>query len=597
MSGSLVFYLVGMALLFVAERLVGGEHTSRFVLVVAALGLLVATIVLRAGAIKRADPKRKGAEKTALLLTGVGLASLALYALSLPAVATALGAEAGGRLTSVLTAIWPIVWLAGSLPLILVDWALGQMPAMTQPRRVRHATQMGLCIAFAVSLAFPLNYLANRHSNTYDLRQIRTTAPGEATRALVEALAEPVEIYLFFPPANDVHQELRPYFEALERLSEMLEVQTVDQAVALELSRRLQVSSNGTVVLARGSNDTERINLGSTLEGARGQLRRFDELFQNRLLQLTRTESTIYFTVGHEEMHWSPMEDEPPTRQISTAKRVLEQLNFKVSELGVGEGLGRAIPDDAAAVVIAGPKQPFLPEEIASLREYADAGGRILLLLEPGEERHAELTSILGVRFHTDLIHSDRHHLIRTRTKADRAIIGTNRFSSHPSVGTLSRHSSRLMLIADGAGWLETTPGDGLRVSATIRSMPDSWADVIPNHELDAGTEERRTWEIGAAASRDTDTGSFRGAVLANSNAISDPIIGNQGNLQWLVDTLRWLTDDEAVAGLVETEEDIRIQHTREQDVMWFYGTIFAVPLLVLVGGVVHVKRRRKRSA
>jgi hypothetical protein len=599
MSAATVLYLVGMGLLFVGERLLSTEPVMRAIVATLAALCLGGALALRLKARQGAgsDARRSG-EGWAVAFTLTGIAALLLYALTLGGVTGALGLSevSESRWRATFGALWPIVWLLGTLPLVLVDFTLGQMPNAVQGRRVRHAAEMGLSLALALCLVFPVNYLAARHNKTTDLRHLKTTAAGEATLALVEALSEPLDVYLFFPPASDVARELRPYFDALARASDLLRVEQVDHPLVPDLAEKLRVSANGSVALVRGE-DVERINVGTELDRARSSLRRFDETFQGRLLQLTRRSRTVYFTVGHEEMHWSPTGDETPTRRLSGLKRVLEQLNFRVRDLGVRDGLGREIPDDAAAVIVAGPRQPFLPEEVASLEQYARRGGRLFILLEPGEERHASLAALAGVRFHDDLIHSDRHHLMRTRTMADRALLATNRFSSHPSVGTLSRHSSRMAIVLDQSGWLETQAGDGLRVSATVRSMPRSWADVVANHEFDADTERRESWDLGAAATRDLEDGTqYRAAILANSAAVSDAYLGNQANLQYAVDTLRWLTDDEDLTGLVEREEDVRIQHSRDQDLVWSYGTIFAVPLTVLVGGLLHVRRRRRRT-
>jgi hypothetical protein len=53
---------------------------------------------------------------------------------------------------------------------------------------------------------------------------------------------------------------------------------------------------------------------------------------------------------------------------------------------------------------------------------------------------------------------------------------------------------------------------------------------------------------------------------------------------------------DEALAGTTESEEDVMIQHTREEDVAWFYGTIFGVPLLVLATGITLTALRNRRA-
>jgi hypothetical protein len=53
---------------------------------------------------------------------------------------------------------------------------------------------------------------------------------------------------------------------------------------------------------------------------------------------------------------------------------------------------------------------------------------------------------------------------------------------------------------------------------------------------------------------------------------------------------------DEAFAGQTSTEADVKITHTRKQDIAWFYSTIFLAPALVIgVGVAVTRKTRRKR--
>jgi len=61
------------------------------------------------------------------------------------------------------------------------------------------------------------------------------------------------------------------------------------------------------------------------------------------------------------------------------------------------------------------------------------------------------------------------------------------------------------------------------------------------------------------------------------------------------VDATRWLVGEESFSGQVNNEEDVRIEHTKQQDLAWFYATIFGVPGLVLGAGV--LTRRRGRYA
>jgi hypothetical protein len=68
------------------------------------------------------------------------------------------------------------------------------------------------------------------------------------------------------------------------------------------------------------------------------------------------------------------------------------------------------------------------------------------------------------------------------------------------------------------------------------------------------------------------------------------------GNSLLFVDSLAWLIADEQIAGDVTSEEDVPIEHTRDQDKVWFYATSFAVPLPILCIGIWIARRRRRRQ-
>ena len=52
---------------------------------------------------------------------------------------------------------------------------------------------------------------------------------------------------------------------------------------------------------------------------------------------------------------------------------------------------------------------------------------------------------------------------------------------------------------------------------------------------------------------------------------------------------------DEAFSGQTSTEADVKITHTRKQDVAWFYSTIFLAPALVIGAGVVVTRNARRK--
>jgi hypothetical protein len=82
--------------------------------------------------------------------------------------------------------------------------------------------------------------------------------------------------------------------------------------------------------------------------------------------------------------------------------------------------------------------------------------------------------------------------------------------------------------------------------------------------------------------------------VLGDSDVVSDMFLGRTvGNTYLLRDAARWLGGEEQITGAINTEEDVPINHTRRQDLVWFYSSIFAAPALVVGLGFFMNRRRR----
>lgn len=593
MTRSVMAHLAGLVVLFVAVRMVGGDITAfGWIAALSAIGLGVS---FRLAQMRRAQGETRAAHRRALVFALISGASLGLYALAGDNTVDALGLgdEAAKRWSAVFGALFPVFLLVGTLPLLLIDRALADMPLGVQPRRIAHATDTGLVVALAVALAFPVNYLAQRHDSSKDLRYLKTTAAGEATLAVAASLDEPIRAILFFPPANEVQSEARPYFEALASASEFFTVEDADHDLQPDLAKEFRVSSNGTIALVKGS-DVERINLGRELKSAGRNLKKLDQTVLEKLLKLTRKARVAYVTTGHGEAHWSGS-DASAFHKMVALKKILGQLNYRVKELSLNNGLGKQIPDDAALVMVPGPTRSFLPEEVDALERYLTGGGRLLLFLPAGEESHEALTGLLGVKFIPTELHNDRSHAARTRTIADRALIITNSYSSHPSVTTLSKNSRRLIMVAPNTGSLEMVKDPSRRMTETVRTPANTWADLDGDHEFDGDQETRKVHILGVAVQGiESD---MRGAVLANFAAMSDGALSSlQANYQYFVDTVNWLTGDEKLSGMVEVEEDVRIEHTRDEDTVWFWGTTAFVPAFVVLVGLIRVRMRRRSS-
>jgi hypothetical protein len=638
MSLSTVAYLAGMLAMFVAERLLDGHEGLQWIVRVAAL----VGIGFAVGARLRPRPGAKGegealGRRMALIALLVGASSLLVYLGTTDTVVKGmkLGEEAEARWLGVFSVAWPIVLLLGTVPLLVLDHALQSSPVMIPVGRIRAAMTHGLVAAMGLCLVFPLNYVASKKNERWDLAYFKTPTPGTATRAIVDSLPKPVEVRIFMPPSSEVAQELRSYFAGIEGPN--LSVEILDQAAQPRLAQALGVRDNGTVTLTQGDiavlldnppgepdeakadpaaeaaepkDDrpapvTQRVTINADFEKAKRTLKKIDREVQKALIQLSQGERIAYFTTGHGELEWTGGELSP-VRSIKAFRQRLRDLGFKIKTLGLREGLGEKVPDDAGVVIVAGPRRPFIPAEITALSAYIQGGGSVLLALGPKVKLPNQppmsdpmdgLLEEIGVRRGEGVLAAEGNIVVINHNKEDRFNVFSNSFTSHGSTRNLAAMDKRDFLFVPASGFLEEVEDADASVTFTVRSLSTSWNDVNMNAELDAADGEKKdVRNIVAAITGGGEGGGFRVIVTPAATSLVDLAQSFAGNAQFVDDSMNWLMGTEELSGTTESEEDVKIEHTKDGQATWFYLTVLGVPLGVLVLGALRLRWRRRSA-
>ena len=626
-------YAAGLLALYVGERLVG-NGPFRALSVLGAV-LVLGAVVTRGLRVAATSGDRKAAESTLLALVLVGVAGLALYAASSDLVLSfaAHTMDRGWpRLAGVLSVLWPVLVAFSVLPTMFVElaWSSVARAPKTEIVRIHDAAMTGIGLVGAITFALALGYVATQRDGKLDLSYFRTARPGESTRKIVQQLDAPLDISIFYPPSSDVKEEVESYFQDLAKESPQLKIATYDNAVDISKAKELNVSANGIVVISRAGRK-ETLNVGVELDGARNQLRNLDKDVQKRLLQVARPGRTIYLTSGHGERGFDPANDTDKRPTLRDLREVLQGQSYAVRTIGLAEGLGVDIPADAALVMIVGPTQELLPEEVAALQRYLDKGGRLFVALDPDVRIDpsqpgappllADLLGSLGLKLDQTPLANDQIFAQRSYQKSDRGNIATGGYSSHPSVASLSKLGMRAPMILVGAGHLEELKARpaSTTVDFTVRAQGQTFRDGNRDF-VDQPDEQRKTWELAAAVKRKievpTDAASkaaddaaqkdgkkddkkkkpsdeMRAVVVADVDVLVDGVLANPGNAYFLLDGVKWLSGDESITGEVSSEVDVPVLHTRKQDQVWFYACIFLVPGIVIGFGVLMTRRRR----
>ena len=593
--------VLGLVAVFLGERVVGAG-SLRIALDVAGVLAVAVVTVLRwnRSALSAAAPRARVERVFAVLSTLALLALVAWFAQS-DVVAAAGGPDVrrtAPRLATVLQIATALLAAAAAVPLVLGELAYAAMAQAPEVEvgRVQDAVGTGVALVAVLTAALALGWVTDAADVSSDWSYFRPGRPSDSTRGLVRGFTEPVTLSIFYPPGSEVGATVRDYAEALATESPLLRVERLDAAVDLSRARALGVNGNGAIVVSRGERH-ETYLTGNVLDSSKSQLRELDPEVQKRLYQVARAKKILYVTTGHGERAALNSDLSDPRGTVKVFQDLLRAQNDEIRQLGAAQGLATEVPRDASAVLVLGPTTPFLREEVEALGRWVRGGGRLLVALDPesGSQFDA-LLQPLGVRFVPTTLVNDRVYLARTHQPSDRAQLVTATFGPHASVGSLVRASGRLPVFLLGAGSLEllTQKPAGVNVVFTVTTLPETFRDLDGNYVFDARTEKRKAWDVAAAITlprKGTDEG--RAVVIADSDAFTDLALdASQGNRALAVDSVRWLLGEESL-GAPGGETDFPLQHTRGQDVAWFYVTVFVAPLAVLGAGFWVTRRRR----
>ena len=609
----------GLVSIFAGERIFGSLSLARALL--SGLGALVvlASTALRTVSWRSSEGEARRVERWLLLASAGCVLALIGYLFSsddgirwLALTFADESARASYRVP--LQVLWVTLLSVSLLPTLGAQLALGGhrhargAAAEVEAFRVVETARSGLVVALAGASLMLLGYVASAHDKLLDLSYFKTSSPGVATAGMLSSLDEPITALLFFPDVNPVKDEVLAYLNGLANTTGRLSIETYDRLRSPRLAERYEVTDDGTLLFVRGD-QSQRLVVGTDLRQAGSALRTLDRRVQEKLLPILRGYRKVYLTTGHGELNDStgagPSEGAPLGR-VAALSELLRFLSYEVSEFGIVHGLGRDVPADVAMVMVLGPRRPFFEEEMAALDRFLTRGGALLLALDPESAfTMGPLEQRLGVRYVSTPLADELEHLQRRGDLSDRRLIITNRFTAHAAVTSLARAGLGTGILLVGPGHLEAVEGAASTPRFVVNSLQTTFADLSGDYRFDEASERRRSYNLVAAVQGEVaavsnplvlEPETMRALVFASSSLFSDAVLTSLApNAALVGDGVKWLGREEMFAGATESEADVAIVHTQAEDIAWFYATILGAPLLVLVGGLLGVRRRRHR--
>ena len=470
-------------------------------------------------------------------------------------------------------------------------------------RRGRYGVNVLVMTVAFFAIAILVNFLLFRNTTRFDVTATRALTLNPQTLQILGDLETDVRANAFFVEDDSRTAFARSQAEGLlnefDRHSSHFTFRFIDPQLRRSLATRYDVTEFPSVVFEdMTENRIEKI--ASVTEQA----------FVTGILVATGAEQKrVYFLTGHDERAETrdfvtgAIDDEG----FDLALDGMRRDNYAVIPLNLMRLEQVQVPDDAAVLLIAGPKQNLDEQETQALVDYIKRGGSVVALLDPdppesfasvfqmwavgfGSESIADAVSNVGGELLTPMIQRTNGQFPSSEiTRVN--IVDQLGVAFFPEVTSVSR----TVPIRDLTPNISFVP--------LAMTTPVSWLESDPeNVSLDAGDELRGPFTVAAAVQASITADETERHPLAklvifgDSDFAKNRWFSSSQNGDLLLNSVNWLAED---FGLISIRFDPKLTpfrelvvNTRERDFIKWSSWFLPPAVMVVLGGIVWWRRR-----
>jgi len=463
-------------------------------------------------------------------------------------------------------------------------------------RSTRYGASAALYTVLFLALAAGANYLLYRHHHRWDLTEAGVYTLSPQSKKVVGALTEDLEMTAFVEAGQD--PQLQSLLDSYKYANPAhLKFRLVDPDKEPALVDQMKITTARSVNLQYGK---ESFVVTQPTE----------ETVTNGLIRVTgATKKVVYFAEGDGE---ADIADQQEPKGYAGAKLALEQENYEVKPLVLPAA--ESIPDDASAVVIAGPGRPLDEHEVQALDAYLKRGGHLLALVGPreGGDRLNGFLADWGVKVGNDIVIDRELRLFAgpsmgitpiTKTYGAHPITQNFRdYTQYPQTRTVEPDSTgkkgiqATALVKTSASSRALAKVDELfskgtaTVEETDRKGPLTVAVAVTAKLKDLGVTPAAAAEGKPASPDEARLVVFGTSLFADNQQLG----ASRLNGDLFLNAVGWLVGQEELVSIrSRTIRASRAELTGGQAVQIFYLSVLIIPELLIAGGIAIWWRRR----
>jgi ABC-type uncharacterized transport system involved in gliding motility auxiliary subunit len=480
----------------------------------------------------------------------------------------------------------------------LLIYILGQwrdIAKLFSGRQARYGTLSAVSVLIVLGILVAINYIGSRQNKRWDLTANQQFSLSDQTRNVLKKLDSPLQIMVF--DKEDGFQRFKDKLREYEYSSNKVSTEYVDPDKKPTVASQNQIQQYGTI-LFKYKDRSERITTDA------------EQDITTAIIKVVQgQQKKVYFTQGHGEK-------DPTSAERDGFKAIGDALtreNYTVDKVVLAQA--GSVPDDAAVMIVAGPKTDFFPNEIDAVKKYLDKAGKVLLLLDPPDKADSPpLTNLIalahdwGMAVGNDIIvdASGMGQLIGT----DLSVPVAANYPSHPITARF-----KFLTAFPFARSITPIPGgvNGHMAQGFVETSPKSWAEADVKGLLttgkvsfsEAGGDKMGPITVAAAVSSpstaatsgaapDAPKPETRVAVYGDSDFAGNAGLGIQGNRDLFMNTIGWLSQQENLIAIRPKEpDDRRVTMTAAQQTNVTWLSLLFIPAIIFGAGFYSWWRRR----
>lgn len=445
--------------------------------------------------------------------------------------------------------------------------------------RFLEAVNLAVYTAVAVAIVVLANWFVDRHNRRWDLTPNQSYSLSPQTTKVLKELKNDLTIYVFDRESG--FRGRRDLLDNYSALTPRVTVRYVDPDRQPSLAGQFGIRNYGTVVVAGGDRHFEAQS--STEEGV-----------TNAIVRLLKGQKTVYFIQGHGERDV----DSSDRAGYGRVKKQLENENRQVKTLVLLQKM--EVPADCSLLVIAGPRNDFLAQEVETIKKYLTGGGRALFLLDPGVEltNLAKLLADWNVTLRNDLAIDENP--VAQLVGASPSMPLILKYGSSPIVQPLARTATLFPLTRSFEVGKEYKAG--VSAESLCETSPDSFgvADFDPKVRevrYRAGKDTKGPLSVavaGTIAGEGEKKTEGRFVAVGTSMLAVNNYLPFEGNRDLFMNMVNWLSAEEDLISIrPKPPESQRLNMTAQQMRRVLYLGVFGLPILIIALGTSVWWRRR----